>query len=114
MFDASMQTKIRGALEQMLGLAGSAMTWTQAKPPAATRAVNGYIKMVGKDETEIINAYGMNAKVLTVAAKDFTTRPEKFDTFTLGADRYTVNAVQDIHINNAVAFYKIILRGQDR
>lgn len=114
MFDAGTQSNLRGAFEQVLSLAGSSMTWRQTKAPHASKTVVGYIRMVGKDEIELINAYGMNAKILTLAAKDFTVKPEKFDTFVVGADKYTASAIQDVMLNNAVAFYKVYLRGQDR
>ena len=104
-------SKVKGSFEQVVGLLGVPSTWTQAKPPHGTAAINVGLKTAGPKDVEIVNAFGIDAKILTIRAIDMTTPPEKFDTFTVNGERFTADAVHPVLLNGTVIGWKIYIRG---
>lgn len=103
---------VKGSFEQVIELLGSPCIWTQAKPPHATKTVRAGFRTAGAQDAEVVNAYGIGAKIITLKAADFTVPPEKFDKLQFNAERYTADSVQPIHLNAAVVGWKIYARGQ--
>lgn len=112
MLGASDYNNVKGSFEQVIELLGSPCVWTQAKPPHATKTVRAGFRTAGAQDTEVVNAYGMGAKIITLKAADFTTAPEKFDKLQFGTERYTADSVQPVHLNAAVIGWKIFVKGQ--
>ena len=82
-------------------------TWTQAKPPNASKVVTGHRRFIGSDEETLINAYGTGSIEMISKAADFTAIPEKFDEFNVKGDIYIVHDVKhQIGFNGTVLFYR--------
>ena len=100
-------------LTTLLGTFDHKPVWDQAKPPHANKTVTGHKRGFGADETELVNAYGVNGCEMIVKASDFAAQPEKFDQFTVGSERYTVDAVRPQRgFNNSVILYRCFCKGK--
>ena len=100
-------------LTTLLGTFDHKPVWTQAKPPHATKTVVGHKRNFGSNETELVNAYGIDGVELIVKASDFATAPEKFDKFTVDTEVYTVTDVKPQRgFNNSVIIYRCYSRGK--
>lgn len=76
----------------LLSVTGEPVTWEQAKPPQATQQVRAIVQSLSRAPENIVNAYGIDARSIQVAAG--TVAPEKFDQFIDGqGNRYTVDLV---------------------
>jgi hypothetical protein len=102
--------KVIAAQEQTLDLLGVPASWRQAKPPNATINLNVGMKTASWKDEELVNAYGINARVFTLKARD-VSKLEKFDQITIGAERYTMDAAIPVYINGQLVFWKGIVRG---
>ena len=102
--------KIVSAQRSVLHMLGSPAEWRQAKPPQATvRCIVGMKTASWRDE-ELVNAYGLNARVFTIDAAE-VAKVEKFDQVIVGNERYTLDAAVPVYINNELVFWKGIVRG---
>ena len=108
------QTDADGAvLTALLTTFDHAPVWDQAKPPHATKTVVGHKRNFGSDETEHVNAYGVSGAEVIVRASDFASPPEKFDTYTIGNEKYTiVDVVPQRGFNNQIIIYRCYSRGK--
>ena len=112
MLSATDANNLRGAFTTAIDALGVPATWTQAKPPADTKNITVGFRTAGKDDQEIVAAYGIAAKIITMKAADFTTDPEKFDSLLIMNERYTLDAVMPVHLNGAIIGYKAYARGK--
>lgn len=113
MLDTAFRNVLRGEFENVVDMLGVPGTWTQAKPPNNTLPTTVGFKTAGLDDKEVVNAYGVGAKIITFKAADFaTTAPEKFDQLTIAGERYTLDEVMPIHLNGVLIFYKAFVRGK--
>lgn len=107
---ADMQ-KVIAAQENTLDMLGTPGTWRQAKVPNATKAnIPVGIKTVDWKDQELINAYGINARIFTIKSKDVALL-EKFDQITVGNETYVMDSAKPVYINGQVVFWKGICRG---
>lgn len=84
---------------------------TRAGEASGTSYMVGF-KTASLDDTEVINAYGIGAKIITFKADDFTTTPPaKFDALAVHGERYTLDAVQPLHLGAEIIFYKAYAKG---
>jgi len=110
--DATLLSTYRAGYELVIETLGTPATWTQAKPPHATKSVTAGLKIAGNEDDALVQAYGVGARVITVKAKDFTAAPEKFDRVTMGSETMTIEAVHPVHLNAALVGYKLYVRGK--
>ena len=90
-----------------------APVWTAAKPPAPTATVSGHLRQLGKDDEELINAYGADGVEITCKAADFPQAPVKFDAFVVKGHRYTAQDVRmQIGFSGAPLLYRIYAKGR--
>lgn len=104
---------IRTQFDHTVAALGVPATWSRAKAPSPTKAVTVGFKTAGVRDTEIVNAYGLNAVVMTMRAIDTAVAPEKFDTFTVHGVRHTADAVHPVHLNGEIIGWKIYVRGSN-
>jgi len=78
-----------------------------------TRLTAG-IKTGGTDDSELVNAYGVGTKILTIRKADLLATPKKFDqVHVVGTgERLTVSSVVDVHLNGDLIAYKLIIAGK--
>jgi len=103
--------KIQAATENTVDTLGVPMTWTQAKAPNATADIVAGFKSASWRDEELINAYGIGAKIFTVKVSDIAFI-EKFDRMTVGTDKYTIDSVMPVYLNGVRLFWKAIVRGK--
>ena len=104
---------VRGSWESGVTMLGVPAAWTRAKAAGAAANLTVGFKTAGVKDVEIVNAYGINAIILTVRAIDVTVPPEKFDTFVVSGQRITADAVHPVHLNGSVIGWKIYARGNN-
>ena len=62
---------------------------------------------IGRQDETLVNAYGVAAKVITIRADQMgATVPAKFDTVTIGSEKFVLAAVHPIHSGTAVIGWK--------
>lgn len=73
---------------------GSAGSHTAAKAPQLVTAIDKMtFRSIGKAEEALVNAYGVDACMIHIKAASLVIPPTKFDFFTIGTMKYTVQAV---------------------
>lgn len=90
---------------------GVPATWSRAKAPQTSKSITVGFRTAGIKDTEIVNAYGINAVVITVRELDLDVAPEKFDTFMIQGVRHTADAVHPVHLNGSIIGWKVYVRG---
>ena len=103
--------KMQAAMESTVEMLGVPATWTQTKDPQATADVVVGFKTASWRDEELINAYGIGAKVFTVKVADIAVI-EKFDRFVVKSEKYTVDSVMPVYLNGVHLFHKCIIRGK--
>ncbi len=111
MLNAADRAKFIGSQEQLVDLLGVPAVWTQTKAPKATKSVVVGFKTASWQDQELINAYGIGAKVFTVKVSDIPVI-EKFDRIEVSGERYTIDAVFPMHVNGVVVFHKCMVKGR--
>ena len=83
-----------------------------ATDPAGTRTSIFRVGFatVRKDNETIINALGIDAKVITVDISDIASI-EKFDVFEIATERYVAHTVHKIHMGTDVIGHKVYAKG---
>jgi hypothetical protein len=112
MLSASDFNKMVGAHRTIIQTLGVPAVWKQAKPPQQTATAVVGFKSVGPNEAEIVNAYGIEAKILTIAAGDTPVAPEKFDTFEVNGETFVAQSAQAVHLNGQVIGYRCLVKGR--
>lgn len=105
---------VRGGFEELIDLLGSTVKWVPSPSSHATasRTMVAGVRPVGADETDVVNAYGIDARIVTAKVSDFKTdQPQKFDRFELGDEVLVVHHVRIDRVNNAKALYTCYCRG---
>lgn len=105
--------RVRGSFEQVIGLLGVPAAWSEAIAPNATANLVIGFRTAGREDTEVINAYGPHSVIMTFAAKDMPQAPVKFDSVEIRGTRYTLDAVHPIHLNGSLIGWKAFSRGVD-
>jgi len=112
MLSAIQHHQILTATEAVIDTLGVPADWEQAKAPYAKKCgFNIGFKTVGFKDEELINAFGIGAKVFTVKVSDIAVI-EKFDRFTIGEEKYTIDAVMPVHLNGVQIFHKCFVKGK--
>lgn len=114
MLDKSIRAAFIQNTELVIDCLGVPITWTQTKKPNTTKTVRAGFKTAGLKDTEVVNAYGLGAKIIVFKASDFgAVIPEKFDTVQVHDQRYTLDTVDPKHdLDGNVAFYYTYVKGK--
>ncbi len=105
--------KVRGGFKQVISLLGVPATWTQVLPPNATLTATVGFKTAGKNDSEVVNSYGIGAKIITFDADNFRTQPpKKFDKLEVMGEVYILDEVMMVHLNGEVVGFKAYARGK--
>jgi hypothetical protein len=107
---AAEKSKFRAAQESVVDMLGVPAQWQQTKAPRATKSATVGFKTAGWKDEIIVNSYGINARILTVKARDISN-VVKFDTFTIGGEVMTVASASHVYLNGDHIFTKVICKG---
>jgi len=103
--------RIQAATEGVVTTLGVPAVWKQTKAPQATQSVVVGFKTASWRDEELINAFGIGAKVFTVKVADIAYI-EKFDRFTVAGETYTIDTVMPVHLNGVHLFHKCFVKGK--
>jgi len=92
---------LKKMFSDMIDILGVDVIWTSVKSPTQHASVRVGFKTAGKDDSEIVNAYGSGTVILTAKAVDFSVPPQKFDVFAVAPGNYVISVG-----------YKIVARGK--
>lgn len=98
-------------LERVLTQLGTPGVWCQALKPNATNKVTVGMRTVGWQDTELVNAYGINARILTVSVKEVSLLA-KFDRIEIGNEKYTLDDAIPVYVNGQIVFWKGVVKGR--
>ena len=101
------KNKYKAACEQTIDTLGVPCTF-MSKTSGTVNCVAGF--KTTRDE-EIVNAYGIGSKVITIRAMDV---PEvtKLDRCEIGPERYTFDAVMPVHLNDQLIGWRCVVKGR--
>ncbi len=118
MLSTADRNKIQAATEKVIDDLGVPAIWKQTKGSAATKKVVIGFKTVSWKDEELINAFGIGAKVFTVKVSDIADI-KKFDrfvitdeTYTIEIETYTIDSVMPVHLNGIHIFHKCYVKGK--
>lgn len=87
-------------------------TWTQAKAPNASQAVDAHVRHFNTEEAELINTYGQYGVEIIAVARSFPQEPEKLDRFIHNGETFTVQSVLPTYgADNTLLLYRMHCRG---
>lgn len=93
---------------QIIKIMGSDMSLEA--PTGAIRPIRAAITTIGKDDGELINAVGIEGRVMYLRTLD--PPPKKFDrVIAPNAAVYVIQNVHDIMVDNTVVGHKCVLKG---
>ena len=92
---------------------GSPAVWRKATDPSVTAQITVGIKTAGPKDSTVVQAYGINARIITMDVAQFPVPPEKFDTVTVNGEDIVLETVHRIMLNASVSFYRAYARGND-
>lgn len=104
--------KIQGAFDSTIDLLGTLIEWRQSTTNEALTMRSG-MRTVGKGDTELINAYGLDTRIFTTKMADWGgVVPNELDLVYVNAtgNWYTLNAVHEIWINDTLVGYKMMAK----
>ena len=101
------KNKYKAAWEQTIDTLGVPCKF-MSKTSGTVNCVAGF--KTTRDE-EIVNAYGIGSKVITIRAMDV---PEvtKLDRCEIGPERYTFDAVMPVHLNDQLIGWRCVVKGR--
>lgn len=80
--------------------------------PGAPVAVEVALKTVGPTDQDIVNTWGLGARIFTLPADGMDgAAPVRFDRVQIGASVHTVDYVHEIRIGDEVVGWKLYARG---
>lgn len=84
-----------------------------AKSPADVKPVKVGFATATKEDTALVNSYGVGARIITIKASETTQPPVKFDHVMIGAEKFVFDTVTDVHLpGGAVVGYRCYCRGK--
>lgn len=111
MLEQSLFDDVKGSFELAINTLGVPASWSTADGSNTGTPIIGF-RTAGLNDTEVINAYGIGAKIVTMKFADFPVAPKKFDKIIVGLEHYTLDAVNPVHLNGVVIGYKGYIRGK--
>ena len=78
--------------------------------PKSGDAVECIVGFKTSTDVDIINAWGVGSKIITVQVAD-VAQLEKLDRIQIGAERYTLDSVTPVHLNDVLVGWRGIVRG---
>jgi hypothetical protein len=110
MLDQSISLQMRAAFDNTISTLGVPAIWSPADKSTTVSLTVGF-RVVGKDDILVINSYGVETRIITLATSQTAVIPTKFDTFTIGTLTLVVHAVHSIHLNADLIGYKCYAMG---
>lgn len=103
---------LAGFQQGMAELGQHQMTWTEAQLPNRTQMFRGYCKMAGNRESEVVNAYGVDTRIVTLPGGVLPIDPKKLDEIQFDGMVLTVIAPpQPTMIGGVVFKWTLLCRG---
>jgi hypothetical protein len=103
----NIQAAMTTAFNKAIATLGLPASLSPAKGGAAVNLGEVGFASLGRQDEALVNAYGPAAKVITIRAdKTGSVTPAKFDTVTIGAEKYVLAAVHPIHSGTAIIGWK--------
>lgn len=99
---------------KLLAAVGEPVTLSPAKQPGQSYNLKAIIQPVSGRDEAIINAYGVGARTIQIAAPDLPAPPLKFDTVTSQGEKIVIDTVIAQHARGtgAVSSYLCYVKGK--
>lgn len=112
MLNAAVRNSMRAAHELAISSLGSPVTYRPVAGGSFDIVVG--FKTVGVNDVELVNAYGIGAKIITVRQIDLPVQPKKFDVIEISGtgEKLTASTVSDVHLNGELIAYKLSTAGK--
>lgn len=112
MLNSAVRNQVKGGFDKVIDLLGTELVWTEAVEPGRSLKVVAGFRNIGRDDQELVNAYGAGGKVITAKVETLPVEPRKFDTFEVEGEVYVVQAVHPVHLNAELIGYRMYARGR--
>lgn len=111
MLAQSALTEMLKRYEQAIDLLGVPMLWTNVKSGAEQPVIGG-IRIASDEEINLVQSYGVGARIITLKARGLSRAPEKFDRFSLDSAVYVAELVAPVHLGGQLVGYRIYIKGR--
>jgi hypothetical protein len=78
--------------------------------PKSGDAVECIVGFKTSSDVDVINSWGVGSKIVTVQVAD-VAHLEKLDRVQIGTERYTLDSVAPVHLNDVLVGWRGIVRG---
>ncbi len=109
---ANTSATVSRAFKQAVALLGTPMTMVSPQGEVIAVSLTCGLRMVGLDDINIVNAYGIETRIITVDADLVQRPPVQYDAFLLGSARFVVQAIREVRMNDTLLGYKCYCRSQ--
>jgi hypothetical protein len=103
--------RVRGAYDFAIGLLGVNARYESADGTRVVAAVVGF-RHLGRDDAELINAYGPGTVAITCSRRDFGDPPKKLDQFNINGAIYIVQACHHAVLNADIVGWRVYATGK--
>jgi hypothetical protein len=103
----------RKTFNSLLDMLGMPMTYKKAGAATTVSIPKAGFGRIDTKDTLLVNAYGFTGRVITLKHDALSEVPQKFDQFTIGAERFTADTVSAIYEGGTglLLGYKIYCKG---
>jgi hypothetical protein len=104
---------VRSSFDMTISMLGVPAQFTRADGTGALAMVVGFASP-NRNDINVVNAYGIEAKIVTISAKSSpgpTEPPAKFDVLVIGGKRFVAQAVHDVLLNAELVGWKLVVTG---
>lgn len=103
--------KVHDAYDFVVDFLGTPAVHQSAETNATTDMIVGF-RNLGRDDGEVVNAFGPGTVAITVSQAKSLTEPKKFDLFTIAGKVYTVQAVHVATLNGVIFGWRVYATGK--
>lgn len=108
---SSLRGKVRSAYDFAIDFLGSEAVIESASTGAKITTTVGF-RNIGRDDNEVVNAYGPGTVAITVSQANCPTEPMKFDQITIAGKVYTVQAAHIATLNGEIFGWRVYATGK--
>lgn len=110
---ADVSNAFKSGMRELLKLVGIAATHSTLGATPVVTQLNVGVRTIGSEDEALVNAYGLGAKLFTIAVGDLPTPPKKFETLTIDGKVYVIDSVLPLYVDNAVDRWRCVGRSNE-
>ena len=111
MLSTQLHSQFQNGFNQTIAALGTTVEWTSADGLLNEIMVVGF-RAAGKDDIAVVNAFGTEVRIITLAVSASMNRPAQFDVFMVHGAAYVVQAAHEVWLNDALIGFRCFCKGK--